>query len=78
MKKQDQLLTDCQAAQAEVRGTETLASENRDLLVRLQKRQKQLGSNLLAHLVPAARIGLPSIEEDPDTYWATRARLPWN
>jgi len=47
LKKQDALLTDCQAAQAEVRGAETLASENRDLLVRLQKRQKQLGASLL-------------------------------
>ncbi len=46
LKKQDELLTDCQAAQAEVRGAETLASEGRDLLVRLQKRQKQLGANL--------------------------------
>ena len=39
---------------------------------------EQLSSNLLAQSVPAARLGLPSFEEEPDTYWATRARLPWN
>ncbi len=45
--KQDILLTDCQAMQAEVRGIPELSPSHRDRFVRLQKRQKLLGSNLL-------------------------------
>jgi aryl-alcohol dehydrogenase-like predicted oxidoreductase len=39
----------------------------------------QLRSNVRAAAVPPEAIAdLPQLAEDPETYWTTRAELPWN
>jgi hypothetical protein len=46
VKTQDLVLTDTQAVQADLRGLAALEKKQRDAIVRMQKRQKLLGSNL--------------------------------
>ncbi len=46
LKQQEDILTDCDATRADIRGNATLDANQRGLLAKTQKRQKLLGTNL--------------------------------